>query len=343
MRFLFSLLILLTSYNLFAQTDFWSYQVYFSGCPINHIPKGITIPDHDKTCRAIMNATIGGDTYEQLQQKFPDSLDLKLGKLIDGKVLERNKSGFTLLFPVLAGDKRAQLQAIIEKRISKKDVSLDPIIRALKQALPERPEMVFHFLWSRIMDECWWNLYNTTFQTEKGPPSIAFIVYPPHPYQCGTNSDYTPDNDMFAMSWSYSLFNESFSVPSSKSFFSLATGNPVPEPDRDFFVKHGLLDAKNQARIFTYPEGGSLDLLCDSLKTIYADMIRDLFDYKELSKIFQIPADDLFIVVSHEIAYELIRMIADKKELYIPILLQNNPKQNFEFLVSIRLHNKSNT
>jgi hypothetical protein len=338
MKQFFCLLFLIKSFSLFSQTDYWSYQVYFSGCPINHIPKGITIPDHDKKSRAIMNAIISGDTYDQLLQKYPDSLDLKLEKLIAGKVIERNKNGFTLLFPVLVGKKRVELQSIIHRRISEKDVSLDSIILTLKQALPEKPEMIFHILWSRIMDECWWNLYNSTFQTEKGPPSIAFIVYPPHPYQCGTNSDYTPDNDMFAMSWSYNIFNESFSVPSSKSFFTLAANNPVPEPDRVFFAGHGLLDTENHALIFTYHEGDSLDMLCDSLKTGYANLIRGLFDYNELSKIFQISADDLFLLISHELAYELIGTIAEKKELFIPITLQNNPELNFKYLVSIRLH-----
>ena len=72
---------------------------------------------------------------------------------------------------------------------------------------------------------------------------------------------------MFAMSWSYNIFNESFSVPSSKSFFSLVTNNPIPKPDQIFFAKHGLLDAENHALIFTYYEGDSLDVLCDSLKS----------------------------------------------------------------------------
>lgn len=289
-----------------------------------------------------MNAIIAGDKYEQLQRKFPDSLDIKLEKLTDGKVIERNNNDFTLLFPVLTGEKRTELQTLIHKRITEKCISLDPITQALKKALPKNPEMIFHFLWSRIMDECWWNLYNTTFQTESGPPSIAFIVYPPHPYQCGTNSDYTPDNDMFAMSWSYNLFNESFNVPSSKSFFCLAANNPVPKPDQVFFIKHGLLDAENHPRIFTYSEEDSLDVMCDSLKTIYANLIRKVFDYNELSKTFQIPADDLFLLVSHEMAYELIGIIAEKGELFIPITLQNNLKLTFKYLVSIRLHKKSN-
>ena len=338
MAWVLSILLLFNAFNLFPQTDYWSYQVYFSGCPINHIPKGITIPDNDKTSRKIINGIIGGNSYNQLQQKFTDSLDIKLEKLISGKVIERNQNGFKLLFPVLVNKKRTELQAIIHKRLFGSGVTIDTMVQALKLALPGKPELIFHFLWSRIIDDCWWDLYNSTFNTDKGPPSIAFIVYPPHPYQCGTNSDYTPDNDMIAMSWSYNLFNESFHVPPTKSFFDLALKKSVPKPDQDFFMKYGLIDSEGHSLIYTYIEGDSMDRLCDSLKATYIKNLKGLFDFNELSKTFEIPADDLFILVAHEIAYELIGILAEKHSIPIPVRLQDNPNLNFRYLVSIRLH-----
>ena len=338
MKWVLSILLLFNGHYLCAQTDYWSYQVYFSGCPINHIPKGITIPDKDKESRAIINAIIDGYSYDQLQQQYSDSLDIKLEKLISGKVIERNQDSFRLLFPVLVGENRTKLQTIIRKQLSESELSIDTMILALKHYLSKNPEMVFHFLWSRIIDDCWWDLYNSTFQTEKGPPSIAFIVYPPHPFQCGTNSDYSFNNDMFAMSWSYNIFNESFKVPSTKSFFNLATRKSIPKSDHEFFVKHGLIDSEDHALIYTYYEDDSLDRLCDSLKMYYINTIKGLFNYDELSKIFQLPADDLFILVSHEIAYELIEMINERNLVFVPITSQNNQNLSLRYLVSIRFH-----
>jgi hypothetical protein len=336
MKWIFNILLLLNGHFLFPQTDYWSSLVYFSGCPVNHIPKGITIPDNDAKSRMIMNAIIEGNTYDQLLQKYPDSLDIKLEKLISGKVIERNQHGFRLLFPVLVGEKRTELQTILHDRLLESKFSVDPIIVALKQSFSENPEMIFHFLWSRIMDDCWWDLFNSTFRIDTGPPSLAFLVCPPHPFQCGTNSDYSPDNDMFAMSWSYNIFDEFFTIPSSKAFFNLATKKAVEKTDEDFFIKHGLLDPEGHSFIFTYHEGGPLDSLCDSLKRYYIDEVKGLFDYVKLGETFQIPADELFILVLHEVAYEVIQSLYEKKSIYIPITAEDNPTRDFRYLISIR-------
>ena len=340
MKYLILPIFLFSSFWLQAQTDYWQYLVYFSGCPINHIPKGITIPDRDPASRAILNAIIGGDSYNNLTEKFHDSLDTRLEKLIAGKVIERKGENFKLLIPVLTGKKRDELRTLIQQQVKRSGLTADTLVHALKQALPQHPEMVFHFLWSRIIDETWWNSYNATFHTDEGPPSIVFIVASPHPFQCGTNSDYSPRNDMFAMSWSCNLFDETFAVPSSKSFFSLADRKDVPGNDLVFFRQHGLLDTNNQSQIFSYAVNDPLDLLCDSLKTVYIGMIRGLFDFRQLSTTFGIPANDLYLVVLHETAYELIGALDAKKSLLIPITREANPQLNFKFLVSIRYNTK---
>ncbi len=333
-------LLILDCCCIFPQTDYWASQVYFSGCRINHIPIGITIPDRDKKARMIINAIIDGCSYHDLQQKYPDSLDNKLEELISGKVIERNRDSFKLLFPVVVGENRAKLRNMIRKRMDESGLKLDTLIVALNRYVSGDPRMVFHLLWSRIIDDCWWNLYNSVFETDKGPPSIAFLVFPPHPYQCGTNSDYSSANDMFAFSWSYNLFNDSFSVPSAKSFFNLAENKAIPKPDRDFFLEHGLTDTTGVSLLFTYVQGDRLDSLCDTLKSVYINKIKGLFDYSELSRIFQIPAADLFIVAAHEVAYELIGMLHERNSVFIPIILKNNPELRLRYLVSVRFAEK---
>jgi hypothetical protein len=285
-----------------------------------------------------MNAILAGTTGEQLKKQFPDSLEIELSKLLQGNVI-RNKHGrFEATFPVLTGEKRNKMMDIVHQKVISIGISIDSLIAPLALALKDHPQMIFHFLWSRIMDDCWWNLYNSEFKTDQGPPSIAFIVYPPHPMQCGTNSDYASDNSQFAFSWSYNLFDESFTIPSTSSFYNLAMNKPVPENDRVFFNKHGLLDSNDVSRIFSYYENDSLDNLCNELKIQYVNRIKGVFDYQKLSKEFFIPADELFIVVSHEIAYELFKLLNDQKtSIYIPVLKDNNPDLDFSFLVSWRL------
>jgi hypothetical protein len=322
----------------FTQTDYWVNLVYFSGCPINHIPKGITIPDKDKQSRLILNAILAGASEEQLEMQFTDSLQFKLNILTEGNVVKRINNHLEVTFPVLIGESRKKMKDLVHKKVLNLNNSMDSLVKPLEIALKDHPKLVFHFLWSRVMDDCWWNWYNSEFNTEQGPPSIAFIIFPPHPFQCGTNSDYSSDNSQFAFSWSYNLFDEFFTLPSTNSFYNLAVNKPIPDKDRSFFIRYGLLDSNNTANIYSYFEDSALDSICNLLKSKYIKMVKGIFDYQNLSKEFQIPADELFLVVSHEIAYEVFNMLSEKNSsIFIPIIKENNPKVDFSALVSWKL------
>ena len=339
MKYLSVLLICLCLSRIaFTQTDYWANLVYFSGCPINHIPKGITIPDKDKQSRLILNAILAGASEEQLKVQFSDSLDIELNKLIEGSVIRRNHDHFELTFPVLIGESRNKMRVLVHKKVLSLNISMDSLIRPLEIALKDHPKLVFHFLWSRVMDDCWWNWYNSEFHTEQGPPAIAFIVFPPHPFQCGTNSDYSSDNSQFAFSWSYNLFDEFFTLPSTNSFYNLAVNKPIPDKDRNFFIRYGLSDTNNVSKIYCYFEDSALDSICNLLKSKYIKMVKGMFDYQKLGTEFHIPADELFLVVSHEIAYEIFNMLNEKKtSVYIPIIKENNPALDLSALVSWKL------
>ena len=339
MRRVFFLLLVLLNLRANSQPDFWANLVYYSGSPINHIPKGTTIPERDKESRSIMNSIINGSSYMELNQQFPDSLDIKLSRLIKGKVIQKEEDHYEVLIPVLIGAKRSELKTLIREKVKGENEFINDLINPLTNLLSDRPEMVFHFLWSRIIDNCWWDLYNSEFKTKTGPPSLAFIVYPFHPFQCGTNFDNTSDNSQIAITWSYSLFEEFSNLPPTASFYNLVLNKPVSEKDKSFFLKHGFINSDNVSKLFVYSDGSKLDLLCDSLRKRYIDKLKGMFNYQELSKVYHIPSDDLFMLMSHEIVYEFFELLHEgKKSLFIPIIRENNPDQNFSSLISIRLH-----
>ncbi len=338
MQLLVIMILLGVPVTLFAQADYWAGLVYFGGCNVNHIPKGITIPDRNVKARAVMNAIIAGKDYGELRQQVPDSLDEILDRLSKGNVIRMEHEKIKILVPVLTAEKRSKMDTLIRQTLMEKSLVIDSLIIPLREQLKEHPRMVFHFLWSRVIDNCWWKLYNSEFHTKKGPPSLAWIIYPPHPFQCGTNYDQTKNNSQIAISWSYGIFDEFLSLPPTASFYSLVKNEPIPAGDQEFFLKYGLMDKNRVSQLFTYEEGGPLDLLCDSLKSVYIAKLKGMFNYRRLSKTFGIPAPDLFIIMGHETAYSIFQMLYEQKEgLYIPILPESNPEKNFSYLVSFRL------
>ena len=51
----------------FSQTDYWANIVYFNVGTRNHFPKGITIPDKNIKARIVLNAIIGGSSYNEIK------------------------------------------------------------------------------------------------------------------------------------------------------------------------------------------------------------------------------------------------------------------------------------
>jgi hypothetical protein len=337
-RRIFILLLVLLNFKAYPQPDYWANLVYFNGSHTRHIPEGITVPENDIELRSIMNSILHGSSYMELNRQFPDSLKVELSRLINGKLIQQKDDHFKVLIPVLTGDERSELKTFIHEKVEGKCAFIYDIIDQLSKLLSDHSDMIFHFLWSRVIDNCWWDLYKSEFKTKKGPPSLAFIVYPFHPFQCGTNFDNTTDNSQIAITWSYSLLKESYDFPSTASFYNLVLNKSVSDKDKTFFVRHGLVGPDNESKIFVYEEGGELDQLCATLKKRYIENITGVFDYEELSKVYQIPADELFVIMSHEIAYEFFELLQYKKEgLFIPISREKNPDQYLSSLISIRL------
>jgi len=152
LKFLFVFLFTFSGLN--AQTDFWTYLVYFGGCPVNHIPKGINIPDKDKMSCDIINYCISGLSYSELKNKFPDSLDIKLSDLSNGKVIIKSGEYYKMTFPVITGDKRRLLKDTIRFKVSPLLPKVNSMISRLNTVLGKNKDLAFHFLWSRIIDDC---------------------------------------------------------------------------------------------------------------------------------------------------------------------------------------------
>ena len=133
--------------------------------------------------------------------------------------------------------------------------------------------------------------------------------------------------------------SDSLRLPSTKSFYDLARNKPVSGKERSFFFQHGLADSSGRSKIFCYYENGSLDRLCSRLKKQYIKMIRGIFDYNKLSHEFNVPPEEMFLIVSHEIAYEIFSILKNDNSIYIPILKENNPKLDFYTLVSWKFTN----
>ena len=102
-------------------------------------------------------------------------------------------------------------------------------------------------------------------------------------------------------------------------------------------VERGCVNSAGVPVVYSYPTGGDLDNLLDSLKEEYALSARDLYNYDALGKEFDVATDDLFVILMHETAYSLFENLDRSGKLPFPEILKgsNNRKLCVQ-LASIR-------
>src|SRR5664279_1958886 len=82
---------------------------------------------------------------------------------------------------------------------------LVPKVMALKQRLqagiPSRPDILFHLLWSRVIDDAWADAWKAAFKSD-GPPNAAWVIDPHQPFDVGTNYGSVSGYGSYALTWS---------------------------------------------------------------------------------------------------------------------------------------------
>ena len=205
----------------------------------------------------------------------------------------------------------------------------------LRRAVPTHPEMVFHLLWSRVMDEMWC----TTWRMEgrpNCPPRTDWVIYPHSRFEVGTNyweADY-------AITW-----NRRAECPMNDAvsharllLLKAAWGQAAAGPALPALRSVGLLNDVGRFRGFAYHAHGSLDTLVDRLTREYAAMVTRAYDYDSLSRKLGIPVDQLWVVLLHETAYAVFENLAASGSLAPPaVLMGKGDLHDCRTLVSFRL------
>jgi hypothetical protein len=145
----------------------------------------------------IGDACIRGATIADLRALGVRDLAARLDTLRGGNVIRWSSGRCFLTFPVLTGRRRDALAAAVRpvaEALAQPVVALrDSIVRAV----PGHEEMVFHLLWSRVMDQVFCRAWQRERRPGECPPGADWVVSPASPYTFGTNSW---GND-FAITW----------------------------------------------------------------------------------------------------------------------------------------------
>ena len=266
---------------------------------------------------------------------LPDLTD-RLEALTEGRVLRVQDSTCATTFPLFLGARREQLGELAREAAANLAGPATNIVEALR-ANGVDDSMIFHVLWSRIVDQIWDEAWEVS-GLEGNLPAVAWVLRPAHRYAVGTNYGSAPGGASLAVTWS-PHFTDHLSVFADARWelTQIAWGAALDDDSvAGALRQYGVVDQAGQGRVVAYPISGAFARLLDRFVTGYAAVAGRACDWEDQARRFDVHPGDLFVVLLHEVAYEVFQHLHEAGTLTIPqLLLDGQDRSQAAQLVSI--------
>lgn len=319
---------------------------------------------YDPANNPILKDCLTETTMKSLQALGIPDLHRRLERLERGNLIKKVDERYQLAFPSIVGKKRAELKKIVEDSAVRLLPTAEKMIQQIRPTLEDHEEMLYHVLWSVIMDgPVAWQVAGQTLKqhVKQGDTSFnhkGWLVYPRHPFKCGTNSYGIPSGQL-RISHSPNVFRAIRSSISQRQldmsqyraeFFQLIKqaaqaakqGHPIASKStKQTLYKCGLVDRQGKPKIFII----QCDLNNLEVVRLYVEMGQRFgeeiilnSDIIKIADTLDVEPGIAFLVAYHEISYEVLERLAEKKILDIPnIVTKSNDISEISKLISLTI------
>ena len=314
---------------------------------ISVFSSGKTAPDlplvsvlHDRTNQTILRACSVGASLEALASLGVDSLEQRLDRMCKGKVLRRPDSVYLPMAAFFTGARRERLDSIAGSCASKMADSVEVLLNDMRASDFVRPAGLFHLLWSLVIDESWGSIWGRLKLPEGGLPRAVWIVDPPHEFTVGTNYWQLPAGSSVAATWSPHFRDHLDSLESLRlEHLYAAWEMPVKDSAAEALLRRcGLVGDDERYRGLTYRDSTPFAAKRDEWVGRYSDQVARSLDLKAAAKALGVSEGQTFVILLHEVAYELFKRLAHTGALDFPeILKTGRPVDETVNVVSLEL------
>jgi hypothetical protein len=307
----------------------------------------------DPNNNPILIACLKGIADESL--KPPGILDVqkRLERLERGNLIRKVDGRYILAFPAIVGDNRDRLQKYAEHAARQLFGLGEKTIAQIRPHLAGRDEMLYHVLWSIVMDgKPAWDEARAEMnrKVNAGDTSIqnkAWLLYPSHPFRAGTNSS--------SNSFGHLKVTWSRNTPSPNAIGRIIWQyagelTRAVEQDRavetadvkDALSKYGLVDEAGKVRFYIIQSDSDAAAVYMKLGTEFGRQMMTHLDVNKMAEMLEVSPGVAFVIVYHEICWQLLHDLSDKKVLTVPqIVAQAGTKTGDAYqLVSLEIKPK---
>lgn len=286
----------------------------------------------------ILNACLTGVTYSELQQLGLEDLSIRLQKLQNGNVIKKTDNRYRLAFPAIVGEKRAKFQQLVEKTASELLPTSEQTIRQILPHLEQRNEMLYHVFWSIVMDGAAWNTVKAEFgkQLSKANISIrgiSWLMYPNHPYDCGTNTYDDLQTGKIKITWSTTtaltpsapwVLYETIKKYDNQLTQSLTTGQPIKNQQaKQDLAQYGLVDNRGQLTAYIIDSNSQAAQIFYQLGLEFGRKVMAHLDVQKVTDLLDVTPEQALVISYHELCYETLKQLTEKGSLQVPEILLN--------------------
>jgi tetratricopeptide (TPR) repeat protein len=303
------------------QLDLYDAALFFSsGRDRERYPRMSLV--RDTLNNRIAALCLGGASLADLEALGIDDLGERLNALEEGKVLNLVDGSCSIAFPAFVGSERERLAEIADSAALELSPLVGELVGRLRVELGDREDMLFHVLWSRVIDEIWsdaWRAPSPGTQV----PVVAWVVHPEHAFAVGTNYGSMPGGGDLALTWSNNFTDHLSAFPDANyELFKTAWGEPFEDAEvRAALEGYGVFDESGEPQLFSFRRDERLDRVLTGMVGEYAEAVAQTFDWGEIGARLDIHPGDAYIVVLHEVAYAIFEHLYRAGTLEIPSLL----------------------
>lgn len=286
----------------------------------------------------ILNACLVGATYKELEGFGVDNLSIRLEKLQTGKIIKKVNDRYCLAFPTIVGKKRVELQKLVKKIALQLLPTSKNMIEQIQPHLRGREEILYHVLWSVVMDSgIAWNTAKNDLeqQVKDGNTSIkntAWLIYPRHPYICGTNSYSSSVNQiaLVIITWNStspepSRIHRNISKYENELIQSYTQNQPVEGAEaRKALALYGLLNDKAFTKAHIVDVNSEAAQTYKTLASQFAHQFMTQCNIEKVAKMLNATHGQALLIAYHEVCYEILKQLEAKEAIEIPKKIESN-------------------
>jgi hypothetical protein len=305
---------------------------------------------HDPNNNPILLACIKGTTDESLKSLGIFDVQQRLERLERGNLIKKSDDRYILSFPAIVGDKREKLREYAAQAAQQLVPPVEKMIAQIRLHLAGRDEMLYHVLWSVVMDggPAWdaarAEMNRKISAGDTSTENKAWLIYPSHPFQAGTNSWNRPSGHL-KVTWSRNtpspnVIGRLVSQYANQLIQAIEQDRTVESADaKNALSKYGFLDEAGKVRLYIIKSDSEAAKSYAELGGQFGRQIMNHLDVKKVAEMLEVSPGVAFVIAYHEICWQLLQDLAEKKVLEVPqIVAQAGIKASDAYqLVSLTL------